>query len=228
MSKDTEQALENVPENNDRENSKSGDISSDESDMSQDDKDKFSLKKIFFRRIAGLCEGKKKLILYGAAGLCFFLATGTVYLKKEEFKGFFTVKTINHHDKFTNSNKVTIKINQKEDDNKKVNLQDYTSEDQKNKLLSFNSFIVPLKEQEKTYISLNISFDIHDKTLRQMLIKRSSWIRGLIYDILREEVNINKEIPLLESMIIVIVEGIIGALPDITIDKVYITKYLAI
>lgn len=228
MSKDSEQALENVPKNNDRESIESGDVSSDESDSLQDDKGKFSLKNKFFRGIYGLFEDKKKLILYGAAGLCFFLATGTIYLKKGHIKGFFNAQTISNHDKFTNPNKVTIKINQREDDNKKVTFQGYTSEDQKNQLLSFNSFIVPLKKQEKTYISLNISFDIHDKKLRQMLIERGSWIRGLIYDILREEVNVNKEIPLLESMIIVIVEGISAALPDITIDKVYITKYFAI
>lgn len=227
MPEDNEQVLENMPENNDTENIEPGDVSSDESDKPQDDKDKSSLKINFFHRIYGLFKSKKKLILYGVGGLCLFLSIGTIYLKWGGINGFLDKKTVNHHDKFTDSNKVKIQINQREGDNKKVNVQGNTPEDQKNKLLSFNSFIIPLKEQEKTYISLSISFDVQDKTLRQIMTERSSWIRGLIYDILREEVNINKEIPLLESLKIAIVEGIIAALPDIKIDKVYITQFLA-
>lgn len=228
MPEDNEQILENVPENNDAENIEPGDVSSDESDKSQDDKDKSSLKINFFHRIYGLFKSKKKLVLYGVAGLCLFLSTGTIYLKWGGINGSLDKKTVDHHDKFNNSNKVKIHINQSEGDNKKMNVQGNTPEDQKNQLLSFNSFIIPLKEQKKTYISINISFDVHDKTLRQMMTEKSSWIRGLIYDILREEVNVNKEIPLLESLKIAIVEGIIAALPDIKIDKVYITQFLAI
>jgi flagellar basal body-associated protein FliL len=228
MPEDNEQVLENMPENNDTENIEPGDVSSDESDKPQDDKDKSSLKINFFHRIYGLFKSKKKLILYGVGGLCLFLSIGTIYLKWGGINGFLDKKTVDHHDKFTDSNKVKIQINQREGDNKKVNVQGNTPEDQKNQLLSFNSFIIPLKEQEKTYISLSISFDVQDKTLRQIMTERSSWIRGLIYDILREEVNINKEIPLLESLKIAIVEGIIAALPDIRIDKVYITQFLAI
>jgi flagellar basal body-associated protein FliL len=227
MPEDNEQVLENMPENNDTENIEPGDVSSDESGKPQDDKDKSSLKINFFHRIYGLFKSKKKLILYGVGGLCLFLSIGTIYLKWGGINGFLDKKTVDHHDKFTDSNKVKIQINQREGDNKKVNVQGNTPEDQKNKLLSFNSFIIPLKEQEKTYISLSISFDVQDKTLRQIMTERSSWIRGLIYDILREEVNINKEIPLLESLKIAIVEGIIAALPDIKIDKVYITQFLA-
>jgi len=228
MPEDKEQVLENVPENIDMENIESGKVFSDESDKPQDDKDKSSLKINFFHRIYGLFKSRKKLILYGLAGLCLFLSTGTIYLKWGDINGSLDKKTVSHYDKFNNSNKVKIQINQSEGDNKKVNVQGNTPEDHKNQLLSFNSFIIPLKEQDKTYISINISFDVHDKTLRQMMTEKSSWIRGLIYDILREEVNINKEIPLLKSLKIAIVEGITAALPDIKIDKVYITQFLAI
>jgi len=87
MPEDKEQVLENVPENIDMENIESGKVFSDESDKPQDDKDKSSLKINFFHRIYGLFKSRKKLILYGVAGLCLFLSTGTIYLKWGDING---------------------------------------------------------------------------------------------------------------------------------------------
>ena len=96
-------------------------------------------------------------------------------------------------------------------------------------LLLFHSFVIPLKEKRGlTYISLSISFNVPNKELRQEIIKRKDQIRGIIYDVLREEINRIEEIPPLEKIKGFLTRRVNMALSAGKVNEVYITKFLAV
>ncbi|MBN1225612.1 MAG: hypothetical protein JXA79_01350 [Deltaproteobacteria bacterium] len=199
------------------------DISNDESANGKDKQEKLSKINCIFKTICRLFEAGKRPIFYGALGLSLLLVTGVIYLMWGDINSFLTINAQN--DTFTNPTKKLYQVNRKKDDQEKANGTGNISYDKKHEILSFKSFVIPFKEENQTYVSMDISFSVYDKKVKQIIIEKSSWIRALIYDILRKEIIINKGVPLLENMKIIIVDGIIAALPDIKIDKVYITNF---
>ncbi|GAG19995.1 unnamed protein product, partial [marine sediment metagenome] len=96
-------------------------------------------------------------------------------------------------------------------------------------LLIFHSFVIPLKEnREFTYISLSISFSVPNIELKREMIEKKGRLRGIIYDMLREEMNKVKEIPPLEKLKESITRGVNAALSAGKVNKVYITNFLAV
>ena len=99
----------------------------------------------------------------------------------------------------------------------------------KDQLLIFHSFVIPFKENRGfTYISLSISFNVPNIELKREMIEKKGRLRGIIYDMLREEMNKVKEIPPLEKLKESITRGVNTALSAGKVNKVYITNFLAV
>jgi flagellar basal body-associated protein FliL len=224
MPVETEKISKNMPKNTSGHKvTEPGDISKDESANLKDKQEKRSKIPCIFKTIYRLFEARKRPIFYGALGLSLLLVSGVIYLKWGDMNSFLKINARNG--KFTNPSKILRQITGKKEGQEKPSGKGDLSYDKKNRIFSFKSFVIPCKEQNQTYISMDISFSVYDKEVKHMIIDKSSWIRALIYDILRKEIHINKGLPLLENMKIIIADGIIAALPDIKIDKVYITNF---
>jgi len=96
-------------------------------------------------------------------------------------------------------------------------------------LLLFHSFVIPLKEKKGlTYMSLSISFNVPNKELRREIIAKTEQLRGIMYDILREEINKTEEIPPLEKIKGFLTRRVNMALSAGKVNEIYITKFLAV
>ena len=101
--------------------------------------------------------------------------------------------------------------------------------DTKGQLLILEPFIIPFEENKKfTYISLSISFNLPNKDIKKEIIEKKDRLRGIIYDILRKEINKIKEVPSLEKLKEPITRGTNRVLSVGKIGRVYITKFLAV
>ena len=144
---------------------------------------------------------KKRLSLFIALGLCLVIGVGYFYMKEKAFDIPQEEETIQLHG---------LKI----------------PEDQ---LLLFHSFVIPLKEKRGlTYMSLSISFNVPNKELRREIIANKEQLRGIMYDILREEINKTEEIPPLEKIKRFLTRRVNMALSAGKVNEVYITKFLAV
>lgn len=151
----------------------------------------------------GLCRDKQRLLLCIAIGLCLFIGIGYLYLKWKKSNIPF-----NQKEETPQFNKLTIP---------------------KDHLLIFSSFIIPFKENKQfTYISLSVSFYLPNKELRREMIEKKGQLRGIIYDILREEINKAKEIPPLKELKKFVIRGLNTALSTGKVSEVYITKFLLV
>jgi len=99
----------------------------------------------------------------------------------------------------------------------------------KDQLLVFESFVIPFKQSKKfTYISLAITFKLCDKKLMGEMIQEKNRLRGIIYDMLTEEINGMKDVPSLEKLKKCIIRAVNGALSMGRIKEAYITDLLAV
>jgi len=153
--------------------------------------------------IEGKYREKKRLSLCIAIGLCLLIGIGYLYLKWKRSNTPF-----NQKEGTSQFNKLAIP---------------------KDQLLIFNSFIIPFKENKQfTYISLSVSLYVPNKELKREMIEKKGQLRGIIYDILREEINKAKEIPPLKELKKFIIMGSNTALCTGKVNEVYITKFLAV
>ena len=143
----------------------------------------------------------KRITLFIALGLCLLIGIGYLYLKEKVFDILQEKETTQLHG-----------LKKPED-----------------QLLLFHSFVIPLKEKKDlTYISLSISFNVPNKELRQEIIEKKELLRGIMYDILREEINRIEEIPPLEKIKCFLTKRVNMALSAGKVNEVYITKFLAV
>ncbi|MBW1672725.1 MAG: flagellar basal body-associated FliL family protein [Deltaproteobacteria bacterium] len=146
-------------------------------------------------------RGKKRVSLCIALGLCFLIGIGYFYLKGKAFDILQEEETTQLH---------RLKI-------------------PKDQLLLFHSFVIPLKEKKGfTYISLSISFNVPNKELGREIIAKKEQLRGIMYDILREEINKTEEIPPLEKIKGFLTRRVNMALSGGKVNEIYITKFLAV
>jgi len=146
-------------------------------------------------------RGKKGFSLFIALGLCLLIGLGYLYLKEKVFDILQEAETTQVH---------RLKV----------------PEDQ---LLLFHSFVIPLEEKKGlTYISLSISFNVPNKELRREIVAKRKQLRAIIYDILREEINKIEEIPPLEKIKSFLTRRVNMALSAGKVNKVYITRFLAV
>jgi len=146
-------------------------------------------------------RGRKRVSLYIALGLCLLIGIGYFYPKGKAFDMLQKEETTQLH---------RLKI-------------------PKDQLLLFHSFVIPLKEKKVfTYISLSISFNVPNKELGREIIAKKEQLRGIMYDILREEINKTEEIPPLEKIKGFLTRRVNMALSGGKVDEIYITKFLAV
>lgn len=148
-------------------------------------------------------SSKKGLWVVSTIGLCVLIGIGYLHLKEEKFKGL----------PKQNSEPVPLaRISGPEE-----------------RVLLFDSFIIPIPEnREFTYISLSISFKLPNKEIKRQMTDKKKEFRGIIYDILTEEISKRKEVPPLESLKKLIIGGVNSALSTGEVHKVYVTKFLAV
>ena len=67
-----------------------------------------------------------------------------------------------------------------------------------------------------------------NKDLKREMIEKKNQLRGIIYDILRDEIHKAQEIPSLEKLKKFIIRGLNMTLSAANVNEVYITKFLAV
>ena len=97
---------------------------------------------------------------------------------------------------------------------------------QNSKSIKFEPFIIPFREHGKfTYISLSISFELPNKELKDEMIEKNNWIRGIIYNILSENIYVLENISSLMKLKKFIINGVNNVLTAGRIDKAIITDF---
>lgn len=93
----------------------------------------------------------------------------------------------------------------------------------------FDLFVIPLKAHDKfTYISLSISFDLANDELNREVIEKKVLLRGIIYDILNQEINRVNEIPPVEDLKKFIIKEVNHVLANGAVNRAYIMDFLAV
>lgn len=153
--------------------------------------------------IWGKYREKPRLSLFIAIGLCLLMGIGYLYLKGKIFN-----IIVDQKGKIPELDRLAIP---------------------KDQLLIFPSFVIPFRENKRfSYISLSIYFNLPNKELMREMIEKKGELRGIIYDILRQEINKLKEVPSLEELKGFIIRGVNTALSAGKVNEVYITKFLAV
>jgi len=98
-------------------------------------------------------------------------------------------------------------------------IQDSTS-------IKFEPFIIPFRKHGKfTYISLRISFELPNRELMDEMIEKNNWIRGIIYNILSENIHVLENVSSLMKLKHVIIDHVNNILKAGKINKTYITDF---
>ena len=98
----------------------------------------------------------------------------------------------------------------------------------KDQNLTFHSFIIPFKENDNfTYISLSITLNLPNKEAERNIMQNKDRLRGVLYDILKEEINRFREVPPIENLKEPIKRGVNEVLSNEKVNDVYIVQYLA-
>ena len=99
----------------------------------------------------------------------------------------------------------------------------------KNQLLVFNSFVIPCNHSlTYSYLSLSIAFDLPNNELREEMVREKYRLRGIIYDMLIEELNVLKDVPRIEKLKKCVIRAVNGAVSMGKINDAYITVFLAV
>ena len=95
--------------------------------------------------------------------------------------------------------------------------------------LVFDSFVIPYKEDHRfTYVSLSVSFKSRNPELIKEMTEKKNHLRGIIYDVLDEEINRIKELPSLEQLKPFIIMAVNRVLFKGKVDDAYIMNYFAV
>ncbi|MGD8982245.1 MAG: flagellar basal body-associated FliL family protein [Desulfobacterales bacterium] len=97
---------------------------------------------------------------------------------------------------------------------------------QNSKSIKFEPFIIPFREHGKfTYISLSISFELPNKELKDEMIEKNNWIRGIIYNILSENIYVLENVSSLMKLKKFIVNNVNNVLTAGKVDNAIITDF---
>jgi flagellar basal body-associated protein FliL len=148
-------------------------------------------------------KGKRWILLCIALGLCVLVGLGYLVTKRGRIH-----VISNQNEKAPQYNRLAI------------------PEDQ---LLLFHSFIIPFHENKDfTYIAFSISFNVPNKGVRREMMEKKSQLRGMVYDILTQEINRVREVPPLEVLKQVILGGVNAVLSSGMVGEVYIIRFMAV
>ncbi len=99
----------------------------------------------------------------------------------------------------------------------------------KDQLIRYNLFIIPYHSNNQfTYLSLNISFKLPNKELRREMLEKREKLRGIIYEIMRLEINRVNQFPSLKKLKQIIVRGVNEVISNGKIHAVFVTDVLAV
>ena len=144
-------------------------------------------------------KSKKKLTLLIAIGVCFLSGTGYLFLK-------FGTSLLQN------------------DKTRLIERYDVP----KNQNITFHSFVIPFKENSDfTYISLSITFDLPNREVKREILENKDRLRGVVYDVLKAEINRYPEVPPIEKLKGPILEGVNGVLYNDKVKDIYIDQFLA-
>jgi flagellar basal body-associated protein FliL len=97
---------------------------------------------------------------------------------------------------------------------------------QNSKSIKFEPFIIPFREHGRfTYISLSISFELPNKELKDEMIEKNNWIRGIIYNILSENIYVLENVSSLMKLKKFIVNNVNNVLTAGKVDNAIITDF---
>ena len=97
---------------------------------------------------------------------------------------------------------------------------------QNSQSIKFEPFIIPFREHGKfTYISLSISFELPNKELMGEMIEKNNWIRGVIYNILSENIYVLENVSSLMKLKKFIINNVNDVLTSGRVDKAIITDF---
>ena len=92
--------------------------------------------------------------------------------------------------------------------------------------IKFEPFIIPFREHSQfTYISLSISFELPNKELMDEMIEKNNWIRGIIYNILSDNIYVLENVSSLMKLKKSIISGVNKVLTAGKVDKAFITDF---
>jgi len=95
--------------------------------------------------------------------------------------------------------------------------------------LVFGSFVIPFRDHDKfAYLSLDISFRLMNRELAEEMTEKRDLLRGIIYDLLREEVNKPGKLPPLDKLKEYIIKGVNNALSTGKVKEAYVIDFLAV
>jgi flagellar basal body-associated protein FliL len=94
------------------------------------------------------------------------------------------------------------------------------------KSIKLEPFIIPFREKGKfTYISLSISFELPNKELMDEMIDKNNWIRGIIYNILSDNIYALENVSSLMKLKQFIIKGVNNVLTAGKVDNAIITDF---
>ena len=97
---------------------------------------------------------------------------------------------------------------------------------QNSQSIKFEPFIIPFREHGKfTYISLSISFELPNKELMGEMIDKKNQIRGIIYNILSENIYVLENVSSLMKLKKFIINNVNDVLTSGKLDKAIITDF---
>jgi flagellar basal body-associated protein FliL len=100
---------------------------------------------------------------------------------------------------------------------------------QDSKSIKFEPFIIPFREHGKfTYISLSISFELPNKELMDEMIEKNNLIRGIIYNILSENIYVLENVSSLMKLKKLIINNVNNVITAGKVDKAIITDFSAV
>jgi flagellar basal body-associated protein FliL len=92
--------------------------------------------------------------------------------------------------------------------------------------IKFEPFIIPFRENGKfTYISLSISFELPNKELMDEMIEKNNWIRGVIYNILSENIYVLENVSSLMKLKKIIINNVNAVLTSGRVNNAIITDF---
>jgi flagellar basal body-associated protein FliL len=97
------------------------------------------------------------------------------------------------------------------------------------KTFIFESFILPIqKKQGYTYISLNLLLELSNIKLKGEIVEKKEQLRGIIYDILEQEIHRVEDADALEKLKTLIIRRTNTVLTSGEVREVFITNFMLV
>jgi len=99
---------------------------------------------------------------------------------------------------------------------------------EQDRMVEFNSFVIPNSGKSFNYLTFNVSFKIKEGKQKKEMEMSRDLLRGKLYDLLQSHINQQGQIPSIEKIKDLVERGVNGALTEGNIDGLYITKFIVI